>query len=174
MDLPGEDIEAIDLEVPFLELDETSDPGEEFLLLGIKIVFIGEAALELAADSREFRDVKRKHLVLGSIDANAFEGSEEGGAAKGKPAGTDATDHLCLIARGDLTKVETAMELGGEDLEELAEIDAVIGGVSDRAFAAIEVITGFEQTHRKAKAIDFDARDLKSGGAFLFGQGIIP
>src|SRR5262249_21047998 len=89
---------------------------------------VAQAAFQAAAEARQLRRIQAQILLLRHLDRDGFERRQEGGAAKGAAAGAVATEHLRFIAHAYLPHLDSRMKLCRQFTNELAKINASVGG----------------------------------------------
>ena len=106
-----------------------------------------EAALELAALARQLLRVERELLVARRTRRHTAEVRQPGGATELAAAYADAPDPRGLLPCPDLPHLHPDLEGPGERLDQLPEIDALLGRVVERALGAIPLILHVSEFH---------------------------
>src|SRR5258708_5332072 len=89
---------------------------------------VPQAALEPAPESGKLRGIQAQVLLLGHLDGDRLERRQKGRAAERPAAGAIAANHLRFVTHADLTHLDARVKLGRELADELAEVDAPLGG----------------------------------------------
>lgn len=112
-------------------------------LLGVH-GFKHQAAFQTTAQTQEF-GIVHGHAKLPSLfDADGQEVREKAGAAESQSAGIHTTEATGFFAHPDLAHLDAAMEAAGQNADELAEVDTIVGGVDERNLATVQ---GGEDLH---------------------------
>src|SRR5688572_3329321 len=98
-----------------------------YLPLGIRQL-VAQTALEPAAQAGELRRIEAQLLLLGHLDRHRLEGGEKRRAAQGPAARSVAAKQLRLVADAHLTHLDARPELRRKLPNQLAEVDAGVGG----------------------------------------------
>src|SRR5262249_46895408 len=120
---------------------------------------VAKTAFQPAAEARELRRVEAEVLLLGHLDRHRLERVEERGAAERAAAGAVAAVHLGLVAHADLAHLDARAEFGGELADQLAEIDAAVGGEIENQLRAVERLLHARELHAEAALPNFQQRD---------------
>src|SRR6185369_11010961 len=92
---------------------------------------------------------------------------EPGGAAHRSTARSAAVESLGLLAPPDLTQLDAGAEARRQVLDQLAKVDALIGGEEEGVAVAVEGHLDFGQFHQESARVDARAAVLEGLGLLL-------
>ena len=160
------------MELPFVGQQRLAQPRELLAGIGIGVVFVHQAALELRALSGELLGVERDVLRACGSRGDAREARHPRGAAQLAAAGAQTADAARLLARSDLLHLDADVEPLGEDLDELAEVDALVGYVVEDGLDFVALVLHVADFHVQTHV----GGDLPRGNHRLVfeGDGLLP
>jgi len=88
-------------------------------------------------------------------------------AAQRQAAAADAAQELGLVADADLAHLDAGLELGGQVLDQGAEIHPAVGGVVEHHLGAVEDVLHPDELHDELVLLD--EPDARLAGALLAG-----
>ena len=119
------------------------------LLAGVHvgIVFVGEAALEFRALSGQFLGVEGDLLHTGRVGRHAREVRDPRCATQLAAAGSDAADASRFLPGADLFHFDADVKPLGEDLDQLAEVHALVGDVVEDRLDLVALVLHVADLH---------------------------
>ena len=137
----------------------------------VRVVLIDQTALQFAALTCQLLGVERDLLHTCGIGRNRRERRNPRRAAELATAGTQTADATCLLTRTDLFHLDANTELLGKNLDQLAEIDALVSDVVENSFDLIALILNVAnlhiQTHIGCDTARADHRVVFEGDSLL-------
>ena len=144
------------------------------LLAGVDIgvVFVHHAALELRALPGQLLGVERNVLHARGSGRDARKARHPRRAAQFAAAGAQSADASGLLAGADLLHLDADVEPFGEDLDQFAEVHALVGDVVEDGFDLVALILHVADFHVQAHV----GGDLPRGDHRLVLQrdGLLP
>src|SRR5258706_9552180 len=163
LERPMEDVHAPDLPLAVRQGQPAPDLGEFAGRFLVEVQLVAEAALEPAARAGDLGRAGGKPLVLGHLERDRLELPEPRGTAELAAAGAHASDPSRLVANADLPKLDPRAENGSQILDQLPEIDPLLGGEEERDAISIPLEFAVHQLHvqgavsHPVPALDVDA-----------------
>ena len=90
------------------------------------LVFIGQTTHQPSAEAGNFARVEGESLCFGHFDGDPGKIGQIGGATTGPSAGAKSSFHFGLVPDPDLPKLNADSEIGGQILDQLPEVHAVV------------------------------------------------
>ena len=156
------------LAAPLGRIDYAALPGRDLLQLCIGFMFIFQATHQAAAYTRDLRRVERQVLILCHIDRNRVEILQIRAATQLAPAGAQPADHLGLVAHADLPQLDARAEHARQIFNQLAEVDAPVGGKVEQHLVHVERTFRPNQIHLQPALLDLALADDKRVVRTLF------
>ncbi len=123
--------------ITFGGADAALAAGESLLEFVVSLIFVAQAAHEAAAPTADLERVEGGLLVFGRLHADGLEDLEEVLAAAVLAALFVIGGEACFVAGADGLHLDAGLVLGGEGVDEFAQVDAIFGHVVEHdAFAA--------------------------------------
>ena len=123
--------------------------------LNIVVHLVVEAALQLGAHTGEFLRIERYVLNASGVGADAHEVLHPCGAAEFSAAGARTADASSLLARSDLLHLDAHVEGIGKHLDELTEVDALVGDVVEYSLVAVALILHVANLHLQTEVLGY-------------------
>ena len=112
--------------------DSLAELGQALARLGVRGLFVNQAALEAATLSRHLGWIENQALVFGVLDRDRNKCWQPRRTAELAAARADATDDLGLVAHTGLAQFDATAELARQFTRELALFDFLFGREVDR------------------------------------------
>ncbi len=147
---------ALEIEiVGILRLEHNLTARQATAVLDIVVDLVVEAALELGAHACKLLWIERDVLETGGGSADADEILHPGGAAELASAGACSSDASSFLSRTYLLHLDAHMEGGSEVLDELAEVDALVGDIVEDGLLTIALILDVANLHLQSEALGY-------------------
>ncbi len=128
-------------------LQRLPQPRERLAGIDVGVVLVHHAALELGTLPGQLLRVERDVLRPGGPGGDARKIGNPRRTAQLAAAGPDAADAPRLLPGTDLLHLDADMEPLGEDLDELAEIDALVGDVIEDGLDFVALVLDVADFH---------------------------
>ena len=115
--------------------------------LDIRVHLEVEAAFQLGALAGQLLRVEGYVLVTGRPGRDADKVGQPGGAAQRTATWAYAADASGLLARSDLLHLDSHLESLGKHLDELAEVDTLVGYVVEDGLVAVTLVFHIADFH---------------------------
>ena len=123
--------------------------------LHIVVDLIVETTFELGTQAGKLLRVERDVLIACGVGAHAHKVFHPCGAAQFAAAGSCATNASCLLSCSDLLHLYAHMERVGKHLDELTEVDALIGDIIEDGLVAIALIFDIADLHLQTQLLGY-------------------
>ena len=123
--------------------------------LNVVVHLVVEAALQLGAHAGEFLRIERYVLNASGVCADAHEVLHPCGAAEFSAAGARTADASCLLACSDLLHLDAHVEGVGKHLDELTEVDTLVGDVVEYRLVAVALILHVTNLHLQTEVLGY-------------------
>ena len=153
-------------------LQRLTQTREGLACLGIDVVLVHHTALELRTLTGQLLGVEREILRAGSTRRDTREGGHPRSAAQLTTTGTQTTDAPCLLTGTNLLHLDADVETLGKDLDQLTEIDTLVGDVVEDGLDFVALILHVANLHIEPHIGGNLAR--KNHCLVLQGDGLLP
>ena len=149
-----------------------AQPRELLAGVDVGVVLVHHAAFQLRALPREFLGVERDLLCACGTRRDARETRDPRCTAQLAAAGAQSSDAARLLPGADLLHLDADVEPLGEDLDQLAEVDALVGDVVEDRLDLVALILHVADFHVEPHV----GGDLPCGDhrLVLEGDGLLP
>ena len=144
--------------ITFGGADAALAAGESLLEFVVSLIFVAQAAHEAAAPTADLERVEGGLLVFGRLHADGLEDLEEVLAAAVLAALFVVGGEACFVACADGLHLDACLVLGGESVDEFAQVDAIFGHVVEHDALAAEQWLGVDDLGGQADAFGVHAR----------------
>ena len=143
--------------------------GRAALKVLVRLELVAQAAHQATADAANFGRVERQVLLFCHADRNRLKLSAKARAAELLTALGIATHQAGLVTHADLAHVDANVQRRGQVLDELTEIDALLGGKVEHSLLAAEQVLDADRLHLEVELLD-QAAEVDHGLIALDGQ----
>ena len=128
-------------------LQGLAQAGDGAACIGIYIILVHQAALQLRALTRQLLGVERNLLHARSICRHAREARNPRCTTQLAATGTDTSDAARLLACANLLHLDADVEALGKDLDKLAEVDTLVGDVVEYSLELVALVLHIANLH---------------------------
>ena len=146
--------------------------GRNFLAcFHIVIYLIVETAFEFCTHTSQFLRVERNVLEAGCVCTYTHKVFHPSGTTEFASARSCTTDASCFLSCSDLFHFDAHMESICQNLDELSEIDTLVGNIIEDSFVAVSLIFHIANLHLQSKI--FCNLSALNHGAVLTALGFL-
>lgn len=143
--------------------------GRAALKVLVRLELVAQAAHQAAADATNLGRVERQVLLLCHADRNRLKLSAKARAAELLAALGIAAHQAGLVAHADLAHVDANVQRRGQVLDELTEIDALLGRKVEHSLLAAKQVLDADRLHLEVELFD-QTTEIDHGLVALDGQ----